>query len=221
METILPKALTLAAELRAGKWTPNILQNESALRDRAADELRRQHAEIESLRTELVSEAKYTANEKLRADQMAQQHRMQSSMNTSAREELAVLRSGYDAARLEIASLHAQLEAVGAGGVGPQLVLRQPECWCESCDTAANRGRRSRMSLCPQCGDKRCTRAKNHTEPCNSVEPLTDARIAAICEDLGFITSWTEWDGREFQQMFMAFACAIEAATQQGGSNAL
>ena len=50
METILPKALTLAAELRAGKWTPNILQNESALRDRAATELRRQHAEIETLR---------------------------------------------------------------------------------------------------------------------------------------------------------------------------
>ena len=33
-------------------------------------------------------------------------------------EENANLRAGYDAARLEIASLQAQLEAVGAGGVG-------------------------------------------------------------------------------------------------------
>ena len=32
--------------------------------------------------------------------------------------ENATLRTGYDAARLEIASLQAQLEAVGAGGVG-------------------------------------------------------------------------------------------------------
>ena len=107
MDTILPKALTLAAELRAGNWAPNVLQNETALRGRAADELQILHAENESLRTSCDN-----------------------------------LRAGYDAARLEIASLQArvnecgagagccaqaariaeleaQLEAVGAGGVGP------------------------------------------------------------------------------------------------------
>ncbi len=33
--------------------------------------------------------------------------------------EIATLRAGYDAARLEVESLHAQLEAIGAGGVEP------------------------------------------------------------------------------------------------------
>lgn len=33
--------------------------------------------------------------------------------------ELETLRAGYDAARLEVESLHAQLEAIGAGGVEP------------------------------------------------------------------------------------------------------
>ena len=41
---------------------------------------------------ELVEEAKRTAAEKLRADQMTEQHRMQSAMNTEARGELAQLR---------------------------------------------------------------------------------------------------------------------------------
>lgn len=35
-------------------------------------------------------------------------------------------------------------------------------CWCESCDIKANDGLRSRMSLCPKCGDKRCARAVHH-----------------------------------------------------------
>jgi hypothetical protein len=39
-------------------------------------------------------------------------------------------------------------------------------CWCGTCDTAANGGFRSRMSLCPECGDKRCPRAENHSWPC-------------------------------------------------------
>ena len=39
--------------------------------------------------------------------------------------EIETLRAGYDAARLEIASLRAQLAAIGAGGVEP---LRKREC---------------------------------------------------------------------------------------------
>lgn len=46
-----PKAAHLAQELKAGEWSPNILQNEVALRQCAAEELLRQHAEIETLRT--------------------------------------------------------------------------------------------------------------------------------------------------------------------------
>ena len=74
----------------------------------------------------------------------------------------------------------AQLDAVGAGGVGPLMVLRQPECWCEDCDTAANSGLRSRMSLCQECGNKRCPRAKHHDNACTaSAKPATQPAAQA------------------------------------------
>ncbi len=38
-------------------------------------------------------------------------------------------------------------------------------CWCETCDTAAN-GWRTRMALCPTCGNKRCPRANHHGNVC-------------------------------------------------------
>ena len=126
MSTHIP-APYLASELRAGKWTPNILQNEAALRDLAADEMERLHAENETLHVE---------NETLR-------HKLQTLDELGAAgDDVQLLRTGYAAARLEIASLQgrvnecgagagccaqaariaeleAQLEAVGAGGVGP------------------------------------------------------------------------------------------------------
>lgn len=43
-------------------------------------------------------------------------------------------------------------------------------CWCAACDVAAN-GRglmRTRMSVCPDCGDKRCARAERHDNLCNA-----------------------------------------------------
>ena len=40
-------------------------------------------------------------------------------------------------------------------------------CWCESCDTAANAGFRTRMSVCDVCGDKRCLRAFHHSNECS------------------------------------------------------
>jgi len=46
--------------------------------------------------------------------------------------------------------------------------MRSPDCWCESCDSATNQGWRSRMSVCPQCGDKRCPRAKHHDNECTT-----------------------------------------------------
>lgn len=50
--------------------------------------------------------------------------------------------------------------------------LASPDCWCESCDTASNGGLASRMSLCPQCGNKRCPRATHHDRACTgSNEP--------------------------------------------------
>lgn len=40
-------------------------------------------------------------------------------------------------------------------------------CWCEMCDTTANHGWRTRMSICPDCGDKRCERATFHGNACS------------------------------------------------------
>lgn len=48
---------------------------------------------IAELEAELIAEAKKTASEKLRADQMAEQHRMQAKMHSEAREELAALKA--------------------------------------------------------------------------------------------------------------------------------
>lgn len=43
------------------------------------------------------------------------------------------LRAGYDAARLEIASLHTQMEAVGAGGMEPLRKREYPPLVCDYC----------------------------------------------------------------------------------------
>ncbi len=86
---------------------------------KAALELRRLHAEnaslstgydaarleIKSLQAELVKESARTAAEKLRADQMTAQHRMQCEMGKSD--------------RAKVQELEALLAAVGAGGVEP------------------------------------------------------------------------------------------------------
>ena len=52
--------------------------------------------------------------------------------------------------------------------IGWSIGFRSPECWCETCDTAANHGLRSRMSLCPRCGNKRCPRATHHDNACTA-----------------------------------------------------
>ena len=55
-------------------------------------EAARQRARIAELEVELMREAQRTAAEKLRADQMTEQHRMSAAMNAEARGELAQLR---------------------------------------------------------------------------------------------------------------------------------
>ena len=48
--------------------------------------------------------------------------------------------------------------------------LTSPKCWCMDCDLKANGGLRSRMSLCPECGNKRCPRAEDHREDCRNIK---------------------------------------------------
>lgn len=115
-QPVQPEALRLAAWLNEGAWHNITLGDVNA----AGRELRKLHAEterltaalkkaneqaehferewylrgdeLEQLQAELVREAQRTANEKLRADQMTEQHRMQAAMNPEARAELAQLR---------------------------------------------------------------------------------------------------------------------------------
>lgn len=47
----------------------------------------------------------------------------------------------------------------------PARLITQPTCWCQRCDLAVNLWR-SRMSLCPSCGDKRCPRSLDHDKAC-------------------------------------------------------
>lgn len=60
--------------------------------------------------------------------------------------------------------------AVRTMGQAPQITTtwKDPGCWCEACDIAANGPFRSRMSLCPACGEKRCPRSKDHRENCGN-----------------------------------------------------
>lgn len=55
---------------------------------------------------------------------------------------------------------------------GFRRVIQKPACFCMGCDIAANHGIRSRMSLCPECGNKRCPKATHHDNKCTgSNEP--------------------------------------------------
>ncbi|MFC4922974.1 hypothetical protein [Delftia deserti] len=63
----------------------------------AAAALRRLQAENERLRMELVAEASAAAEQKLRADQLAQQHRMQAQMHAQATQQLAELDASKNA----------------------------------------------------------------------------------------------------------------------------
>lgn len=62
----------------------------------------------------------------LRQFKSPQQHEAAAALEL-LQSENEQLRAGYDAARLEIASLQAQLEAVGAGGVGPLIWSAQAQ----------------------------------------------------------------------------------------------
>ena len=126
-----PNALHLAQELKAGEWSPNILQNEVALRQCAADELRRLHAENEALSNKLQTfEALGGAVDDLQLLRMgyAAARLEIASLKVraaDARHDIDDLTARDESQRLRIAELEAQLAAIGAGGVEP---LRKREC---------------------------------------------------------------------------------------------
>lgn len=100
MTTQQPEALRLADVL-------DLLAMDMQTPRKAATELRRQHTEIGTLR-----------------------HKLQTLEELGAAgDDVQLLRMGYAAARLEIASLSAQLEAVGAGGVESLRKPRPEALW--------------------------------------------------------------------------------------------
>lgn len=118
-------ALHLAQELKAGEWSPNILQNEVALRQCAADELIRLHAENENLqagydaaRMEIASLHERLESSKKANDSWAAKTHALEAKNLGL---LHALTAEQD----ENHALHQQLAAIGAGGVEP---LRKREC---------------------------------------------------------------------------------------------
>ena len=81
--------------------------------------------EVDRLRAELVREAQRTAAEKLRADQMSEQHSMQSRMNSEARAELARILTH------EIPITNDQLTALKSArdvAMDGSIYARRPEC---------------------------------------------------------------------------------------------
>ena len=92
------------------------------------------------------------------------------------------LQGGIEARDSESGLLHAAHEAWNALAV-LELMIRSSErvasnwpasdkCWCERCDTEGSPLKlRTRMSICPECGDKRCSKAKHHDNECSANWP--------------------------------------------------
>lgn len=86
-----PDAIELAARLETiAASGVNIFSSRLWMR-KAATELQRLHALAETNRAEMVAEAARTAEEKLRADQMTKQHRMQTNMRKELEQKVASL----------------------------------------------------------------------------------------------------------------------------------
>lgn len=67
------------------------------------------------------------------------------------------------------AAVHANLGTYHRVMAKRAVTTGATDCWCQSCDIAASSiGLRTRMSVCPQCGDKRCARALHHDSVCIS-----------------------------------------------------
>lgn len=160
--------------LRLADWCDANSSGAYRTSSEAAAELRRLHAENIAQRSELVAEAARTAEEKLRADQMTEQHRMQCDISKSAVATLVGL--GYtdrggeqwappigkapdfnllDAANAQISELQFQLSAIGAGGVEK---LRKREQECGNCFE----GKSDLDHTCRKCGGSGAAPAQEH-----------------------------------------------------------
>ena len=123
MSTTKPEALRLAEGLESIFISEEIHATKA---QKIAAELRRLHARIADLESQLVKEAARSADEKRRADQMTEQHRMQAAMNAEARAKLASIGAGYTAA--DMATAAAQGFRDGAASVAASAGS-EPVAW--------------------------------------------------------------------------------------------
>lgn len=128
-----PDALRLANEFKLCNEYDSIpSMNDIA---KAEAELRRQHARIAELEQQLVAEAAKTAAEKLRADQMTEQHRMQAAMHAQATKRVSALEASRIAYASEfelnadgepdVGSIHANIRALKSQLSAPRQCLHQ------------------------------------------------------------------------------------------------
>ena len=118
----LPEALRYTNILDA--WATDL-----PLAGKIAVELLRLHTLTEQQQRELIKESHRTAEQKLRADQMTEQHRHQAALNTEARAQLAALTAQAISAEpagaraAELRRMHAELETLPVGyinrGIAP------------------------------------------------------------------------------------------------------
>lgn len=137
-----PKAAHLAQELKAGEWSPNILQNEVALRQCAAEELLRLHAENSTLQSGYDAARLEIESLQARIQELGQMARECSDRKVVQLESALAMhvRSGKDWAmrvealertittlRAHIASLRAQIASHDAKLAAEKKAMRELE----------------------------------------------------------------------------------------------
>ena len=92
------------------------------------------------------------------------------------------LAGGWLSYRLRFAPLMRSLEK----HLREEAAERQAQrlrCWCEDCDLKAHGGLRSKMCVCPECGDKRCPRAAHHDLPCSKTPNVRANRPSGAAQE--------------------------------------
>lgn len=153
MNTTQPEAMRLACELELGTFAPNVLQNEAALRQNAAAELRRQHARITELEDACCTNLENYEFQRSKADRATatvyQFHyamkdagwhpgRTDDDLTQIIRAKGGELAS----ATRHITELESQLAAIGAGGVSALMrAAKEQQAGWEAIETAPKDGR--------------------------------------------------------------------------------
>ena len=87
-----PVSAWMLINRHADNWADTGMMMQEYVDAQKLSAVQRLEARVAELREMLLKECQHSADQKLRADQMTEQHRMQAKMNSEARAELAQLR---------------------------------------------------------------------------------------------------------------------------------